>query len=159
MQQYFRVSPPSVHQMVLTLERRGSSGDDQGPRAASNCLLIPNNCPSYFDRSATGQIKPLCSGAGPRQHGRQPRARVTERPFAGRHSRHDPALPMLQRNLLFTGITRGKRLVVLVGQNKAVAIALRKAWPFRPPPPAALGLTGAAPSEACSTMRCMADCR
>jgi hypothetical protein len=32
---------------------------------------------------------------------------------------------MLQRNLLFTGITRGKRLVVLVGQNKAVAIALR----------------------------------
>ena len=23
MQQYFRVSPPSVHQMVLTLERRG----------------------------------------------------------------------------------------------------------------------------------------
>jgi hypothetical protein len=31
----------------------------------------------------------------------------------------------------------------------------RKAWPFRPPPPAALGLTGAAPSEACSTMRCI----
>ena len=32
---------------------------------------------------------------------------------------------MLQRNLLYTGITRGKRLVVLVGQNKAVAIAVR----------------------------------
>jgi hypothetical protein len=29
---------------------------------------------------------------------------------------------MLQRNLLYTGITRGKRLVVLVGQKKAVAI-------------------------------------
>ena len=27
---------------------------------------------------------------------------------------------MLQRNLLYTGITRGKRLVVLVGQKKAV---------------------------------------
>jgi exodeoxyribonuclease V alpha subunit len=32
---------------------------------------------------------------------------------------------MLQRNLLYTGITRGKRLVVLVGQPKAVAIAVR----------------------------------
>ena len=33
--------------------------------------------------------------------------------------------PMLQRNLLYTGVTRGKRLVVLVGQRKAVAIAVR----------------------------------
>ena len=33
--------------------------------------------------------------------------------------------PMLQRNLLYTGVTRGKRLVVLVGQKKAVAIAVR----------------------------------
>jgi exodeoxyribonuclease V alpha subunit len=32
---------------------------------------------------------------------------------------------MLQRNLLYTGLTRGKRLVVLVGQRKAVAIAVR----------------------------------
>ena len=32
---------------------------------------------------------------------------------------------MLQRNLLYTGITRGKRLVVLVGSRKAVAIAVR----------------------------------
>jgi exodeoxyribonuclease V alpha subunit len=32
---------------------------------------------------------------------------------------------MLQRNLLYTGITRGKRLVVLVGQRKAVAIAVK----------------------------------
>jgi exodeoxyribonuclease V alpha subunit len=31
---------------------------------------------------------------------------------------------MLQRNLLYTGITRGKRLVVLVGQKKAIAIAV-----------------------------------
>jgi exodeoxyribonuclease V alpha subunit len=35
--------------------------------------------------------------------------------------------PMLQRNLLYTGVTRGKRLVVLVGQKKAVAIAVRNA--------------------------------
>jgi len=33
--------------------------------------------------------------------------------------------PMLQRNLIYTGITRGKRLVVLVGQRKAVAAAVR----------------------------------
>jgi exodeoxyribonuclease V alpha subunit len=32
---------------------------------------------------------------------------------------------MLQRNLLYTGVTRGKRLVVLVGQKKAVAVAVR----------------------------------
>ena len=32
---------------------------------------------------------------------------------------------MLQRNLLHTAVTRGKRLVVLVGQKKAVAIAVR----------------------------------
>jgi exodeoxyribonuclease V alpha subunit len=34
---------------------------------------------------------------------------------------------MLQRNLLYTGVTRGKRLVVMVGQQKAVAIAVRNA--------------------------------
>ena len=32
---------------------------------------------------------------------------------------------MLQRNLLYTGVTRGKRLVVLLGQKKAIAIAVR----------------------------------
>ena len=34
---------------------------------------------------------------------------------------------MLKRNLLYTGVTRGKRLVVLVGQKKAIAIAVRNA--------------------------------
>lgn len=34
---------------------------------------------------------------------------------------------MLQRNLIYTGITRGKRLVVLVGQKKAIAMAVRNA--------------------------------
>jgi exodeoxyribonuclease V alpha subunit len=33
--------------------------------------------------------------------------------------------PMLQRNLIYTGVTRGKRLVVLVGQRRALAIAVR----------------------------------
>jgi exodeoxyribonuclease V alpha subunit len=35
--------------------------------------------------------------------------------------------PMLQRNLAYTGVTRGKRLVVLVGQRKALAIAVKGA--------------------------------
>ena len=33
--------------------------------------------------------------------------------------------PMLQRNLVYTGVTHGKRLVVLVGQRKALAIAVK----------------------------------
>ena len=41
--------------------------------------------------------------------------------------------PMLQRNLLYTAVTRGKRLVVIVGQKKAMAIAVngkqtRRRW-------------------------------
>jgi exodeoxyribonuclease V alpha subunit len=33
--------------------------------------------------------------------------------------------PMLQQNLVYTGVTRGKRLVVLIGQRKALAIAVK----------------------------------
>ena len=32
---------------------------------------------------------------------------------------------LLQRNLVYTGITRGKKLVVLIGQRKALAMAVR----------------------------------
>ena len=32
---------------------------------------------------------------------------------------------MRQRNFLYTAVTRGKKLVVFVGQKKAVAIAVR----------------------------------
>jgi len=38
---------------------------------------------------------------------------------------HTQHYVMLQRNLLYTGITRGKKLVVLVGTGKAVALAVR----------------------------------
>jgi exodeoxyribonuclease V alpha subunit len=34
---------------------------------------------------------------------------------------------MLQRNLFYTGITRGRKLVVLVGDPKALAIAVKNA--------------------------------
>jgi exodeoxyribonuclease V alpha subunit len=57
---------------------------------------------------------------------------------------------MLQRNLLYTGLTRGKRLVVIVGQRKAAAIAVRnvsgrKRWSklrewLKSGPPMAMGI-------------------
>jgi exodeoxyribonuclease V alpha subunit len=34
---------------------------------------------------------------------------------------------MLQRSLLYTGVTRGKKLVVLVGSKRAVQLAVRNA--------------------------------
>ncbi len=36
------------------------------------------------------------------------------------------AYVMLERNLLYTAVTRGRQLVVLVGTKKALAIAVRK---------------------------------
>lgn len=38
---------------------------------------------------------------------------------------HTSHFKLLQRNLLYTGITRGKKLVILVGTKKAVALALQ----------------------------------
>jgi exodeoxyribonuclease V alpha subunit len=38
---------------------------------------------------------------------------------------HTTHYPMLQRNLLYTAITRARRLLVLAGTKKALAIAVR----------------------------------
>ena len=40
---------------------------------------------------------------------------------------HTSHYVMLARNLLYTGITRGKRLVVLVGPKRALAMAVKNA--------------------------------
>ena len=40
---------------------------------------------------------------------------------------HTQHYMMLQRNLLYTAVTRGKRLVVLVGTRKALGLAVRNA--------------------------------
>jgi exodeoxyribonuclease V alpha subunit len=40
---------------------------------------------------------------------------------------HTQHYMMLQRNLLYTAVTRGKRLVVLVGSRKALGMAVRNA--------------------------------
>ena len=37
--------------------------------------------------------------------------------------------PMLQRNLLYTAITRGRKLVVVVGSRRALAMAVRNGRP------------------------------
>ena len=39
---------------------------------------------------------------------------------------HTQHFPMLQRNLLYTAMTRGRRIVVLVGTKKAVAMAVKR---------------------------------
>ena len=51
----------------------------------------------------------------------RPKARNT-RPS---HPADDPHYPMLRRNRVYAGGTRGKRLVVLVWQRKALAIAIK----------------------------------
>jgi len=38
---------------------------------------------------------------------------------------------MLQRNLLYTGVTRGKRLVILIGSKKALSIAVKNNTPMK----------------------------
>jgi hypothetical protein len=44
---------------------------------------------------------------------------VVVMPLAAQH------YPMLARNLLYTGVSRGKQLVVVIGQARALAIAVR----------------------------------
>ena len=45
MQQYFRVSPPSVHQMVLTLQARGLIARTPGQARSIRLLIPPEELP------------------------------------------------------------------------------------------------------------------
>jgi Mn-dependent DtxR family transcriptional regulator len=45
MQRHFRVSPPSVHQMVLTLERVGLIRRQPGVARSIELLVAPENLP------------------------------------------------------------------------------------------------------------------
>jgi len=45
MQQYFRVSPPSVHQMVLALERAGLIRRQPGAARSIEMLVDPQHLP------------------------------------------------------------------------------------------------------------------
>lgn len=46
MQRHFRVSPPSVHQMVLTLERAGLIRRQPGVARSIEVLIAPEDLPS-----------------------------------------------------------------------------------------------------------------
>ena len=61
-QRRFGVSPPSVHQMVLTLERLGLIRRRPGWRAASRCSSPPSTCPCY---ATPNPSNPLCRGTSP----------------------------------------------------------------------------------------------
>jgi len=47
-QQYFRVSPPSVHQMVLTLEARGLIARTPGQARSIRLLILPADLPDLI---------------------------------------------------------------------------------------------------------------
>jgi len=48
MQQYFRVSPPSVHQMVLTLERAGFIRRQPSAARSIEVLVEPKHLPELL---------------------------------------------------------------------------------------------------------------
>ena len=48
MQEYFRVSPPSVHQMVLTLERAGFIRRQPRTARSIELLVDPNQLPDLL---------------------------------------------------------------------------------------------------------------
>ena len=45
MQRYFQVSPPTVHQMVLTLDKRGFITRESGKSRTIRVLLLPDQLP------------------------------------------------------------------------------------------------------------------
>ena len=50
MQRYFGVTPPSVHQMVLTLERAGLIRRQPGVPRSIEVLVLPENLPVLIDQ-------------------------------------------------------------------------------------------------------------
>ena len=58
MQEYFRVSPPSVHQMVLTLERAGFIRRQPGVARSIELLVAPQALP-ILDWLKINPSKPL----------------------------------------------------------------------------------------------------
>ena len=52
MQRFFRVTPPSVHQMVLTLERRGLLQRSPGKTRSLRLLVDPDMLPRLQDPDA-----------------------------------------------------------------------------------------------------------
>src|ERR687890_179011 len=59
MQRHFQLSPPSVHQMVLTLERLGHIRRQPGVARSIEVLLAPEDLPVLRHPN---QSNPLCRG-------------------------------------------------------------------------------------------------
>src|SRR5215212_3386909 len=66
MQRHFGVSPPSVHQMVLTLERLVLIRRQPGVARSIEVLLAPKTCPSY---AIPNPSNPLYRGTRPAPQG------------------------------------------------------------------------------------------
>src|SRR5215471_10202721 len=54
-QHFFRVTPPSVHQMLLTLEREGLIGRQKGVARSIHLLVNPANLPQLQPVKTTVQ--------------------------------------------------------------------------------------------------------
>ncbi len=63
------------------------------------------------------------------QTGQSPKSRLKSNPYCGLWHKRIDMLP--RRNLIYTGITRGKKPVVLIGQKKALGIAVHNDRPQR----------------------------
>ncbi|HTV39214.1 MAG TPA: hypothetical protein VMF08_01455 [Candidatus Sulfotelmatobacter sp.] len=59
MVQFFKVTPPSVHQMILTLERRGFICRTPGEARSVRIILPPENLPQLQGAAETAKIPPL----------------------------------------------------------------------------------------------------
>ena len=60
MQRHFGVTPPSVHQMILTLERAGFIGRQPGVPRSIQVPVPPEDLPAC--KPTSNRSKPLCRG-------------------------------------------------------------------------------------------------
>lgn len=61
LRRHFRVTPPSVHQMLITLEREGLIRRQPGIARSIQLLIDPSTLPPLLP-SQHQSVKPLCTG-------------------------------------------------------------------------------------------------
>jgi hypothetical protein len=104
-----------IDALRLELESGAVIADSVGPR---QCVFLAGL--HRAEQSIAGRLKVLGNGYATTIHKSQgSEYPVVVIPILTQH------YAMLQRNLLYTGVTRGKRLVILLGQKKAVAMAVK----------------------------------
>lgn len=64
MQRYFRVTPPTVHRMVLALEQRGLLQRVPGRGRSIRLLLSPDEIPKLERRGTDSALNPPLEGDG-----------------------------------------------------------------------------------------------